>query len=182
MFNHGRLASVLRMSPLSRCVCAITMSAISISTSAEVLTVNSSQEAMSERAGMPFIEEGDLSNVTAFGISEDIAYLQNIANQTGPDDDVAATALMAIFEIAVPGFGLLSDYTVSGVEYDDPSGDKSIINNDGTITVVIPDRIGEILFNNFTFGDDENSSPLGVLSFRDIKLIPGSRIILRPVN
>ena len=120
--------------------------------------------------------------MTAFGISEDIAYLQNVANQTGPDDDVAATTLMAIFEIAVPGFGLLSDYTVTGVEYSDPNAEKSLVNADGSITVVIPDRIAEIAFYDLSFGDSEEVTPMGDLFFRDISLIEGSRIILRPKN
>jgi hypothetical protein len=186
MFNHGRLASALKAFTVKKHVIgfgALTLTTIFPAFGGELLTVNSSHEAMSARlGGMPYIQEDELSGVTAFGISEDIAYLQNVANQTGPDDDVAATALMAIFEIAVPGFGLLSEYTVTGVEYSDPNTEKSLVNADGSITVVIPDRIAEIAFYDLSFGDSEDATPMGDLFFRDIRLIEGSRIILRPKN
>lgn len=186
MFNHGRLTSALKAFNVKKYVIgfgALTLSTIFPAIGGELLTVNSSSEAMLERlGGMTYIQENDLSDVTAFGISEDITYLQSIANQTGPDDDVAATALMAIFEIAVPGFGLLSEYTVTGVEYSDPNTEKSILNDDGTITVVIPDRIAEIAFYDLSFGDSEEVTPMGNLFLRDIRLLEGSHIILHPAD
>lgn len=186
MFNHGRLTSALKALTVKKYVLgfgALTLSTVYPAFSGELLTVNSSHEAMSERlGGLTYIQEKALSEVTAFGISEDIAYLQGVANQTGPDDDVAATALIAIFDVAVPGFGLLSDYTVTGVEYSDPSADKSTLNNDGTITVLIPDRIGEIAFYDLSFGEAEETTPMGDLFLRDIRLLEGSRIILHPAD
>ena len=45
---------------------------------------------------------------------------------------------------------------------------------------MIPDRIAEIAFFDLTFGDAEETTPMGDLFFRDIRLIEGSRIILHP--
>jgi len=136
---------------------------------------------LAARVGMEFISETDMSELTAKGLQDNVPYLENVVNQTGPDSAAPETAIMATLEVVLPFLNFMSGYEITDIEYDDPSGPRTIINGDDTVSLILPHRIGAVTYNEFRVLDS-NGAPLGELVFSDIELKENSQIILHKGN
>jgi len=134
-------------------------------------------ESLAKRVGMTAIYDEGMSDVVAQGFREDIQYLEEAANQTGPSDQAPEIALMTALQIAIPFLPTLTDYTISGVEYDDPNAERVVFNADETVTLILPDRIGEVAYIDFKARDSEGES-MGDLRFNNIRLYENSTLTL----
>ncbi|MEK9711299.1 MAG: hypothetical protein VW258_01925, partial [Thalassolituus sp.] len=68
-------------------------------------------------------------------------------------------------------------YEMTGIEYDDPLADKVIYNEDQTVSLILPNRIGEIAYRDFK-AMDSSGAALGDIIFSEIELLDGSQLIL----
>lgn len=129
------------------------------------------------RSGMKMMTEEDMGNVTAQGIGENVAYLQDVLNGDATDEKATESSVMATFETVLPGLNLLTDYEISGVEYYE-DGPATTINADGSISVQVPKRIAEIAFRDVNFRGS-NGPAMGDLIIKDLRMSEGSSITLR---
>jgi hypothetical protein len=132
---------------------------------------------LAKRVGMTAIYDDGMSDVVAQGFSEDVDYLMDVIDQTGPSDQAPETALMTVLQIALPFLPAFSGYEISGIQYDDPEAERVIFNADATVTLVLPDRIGEIAYRDFK-AKDSNGAALGDVIFSDIRLLDNSTLRL----
>ena len=108
-----------------------------------------SQEELGQRIGMKAMDEESMGEVTAQGLQNgDYDKLVGIINGTVSDQDAGETSVVAAFESLLPGLNLLTDYEISDVEYHDPNGPRTTLNADGSLSVQVPKRIGQIAFRN----------------------------------
>jgi len=131
------------------------------------------------RTGMKGISDSLLSEVNAYGVREDSQYLIDLANNNGPDELGGQKFMMVLLQTVLPGLHFVSDYQITDVEYDDPEAPRSTINEDGTITLKLPSRIGEISYIDMRIGSATNAI-IGNLRFKDIQLRPTSTVTLVP--
>lgn len=138
-----------------------------------------SQEELSQRVGMKSLDENSMGDITAQGLQNgDYDKLVGIINGTVSDQDAGETSVVAAFESLLPGLNLLTDYEISDVEYRDPNGPRTTLNADGSLTVEVPKRIGQIAFRNLNVLGAEGPA-MGDLFINDIRLTEGSSITLR---
>ena len=131
------------------------------------------------RTGMKGVSDSLLSEVNAYGVRDDSQYLIDLANNNGPDDLGGQKFMMVLLQTILPGLNFVGEYQISGVEYDDPEALRSVINEDGTITLTLPSRIGEISYIDMKIGST-SSAIIGNLYFKDIELRPDSSVTLIP--
>lgn len=144
---------------------------------AEEADVTAQDIVLGQRIGMVPMNATSMENITAQGtLQEDFQYLIDVYDG-GPSDEAPVKAVTAFFQTVLPMFEFLTDYTISDVEYRDPDSPQVIPNADGSITVMLPSRIGEIAYRDLAVLGAE-STPLGDLIFSDIRTVEGSRIIL----
>ncbi|MEK9711300.1 MAG: hypothetical protein VW258_01930 [Thalassolituus sp.] len=136
-------------------------------------------EELEQRIGLKGIPDSGLSTVNAFGIEEDSQYLIDLANNNGPDEISGQSFIMMTLQAVLPGLNFVGDYQISGVEYLDPEGPRSIINGDGTISLVLPSRISEISYIGMKL-NPEDSAIIGNLLFKNIEIETGSTVTLLP--
>jgi hypothetical protein len=134
-------------------------------------------DSLAKRVGMTAIYDEGMSGVVAQGFQDDVDYLMAVVEQTGPSDQAPEIALMSVFQITIPFLSAFSDYTISGVAYDDPEAERVIFNADSTVTLILPDRIGEVAYRDFK-AKDSTGAPLGDVVFEDIRLLNNSTIKL----
>ncbi|WP_320821261.1 hypothetical protein [Thalassolituus sp.] len=138
-----------------------------------------SQEELGQRIGMKAMDEESMGEVTAQGLQNgDYDKLVGIINGSVSDQDAGETSVVAAFESLLPGLNLLTDYEISDVEYHDPSGPRTTLNADGSLSVQVPKRIGQIAFRNLNVLGAEGPA-MGDLFINDIRLTEGSSITLR---
>ncbi|CUS42880.1 MAG: hypothetical protein KBT79_16365 [Thalassolituus oleivorans] len=138
-----------------------------------------SQEELGQRIGMKAMDEESMGEVTAQGLQNgDYDKLVGIINGTVSDQDAGETSVVAAFESLLPGLNLLTDYEISDVEYHDPNGPRTTLNADGSLSVQVPKRIGQIAFRNLNVLGAEGPA-MGDLFINDIRLTEGSSITLR---
>jgi len=138
-----------------------------------------SQEELGQRIGMKAMDEEAMGEVTAQGLQNgDYDKLVGIINGTVSDQDAGETSVVAAFESLLPGLNLLTDYEISDVEYHDPNGPRTTLNADGSLSVQVPKRIGQIAFRNLNVLGAEGPA-MGDLFINDIRLTEGSSITLR---
>ena len=157
-------------------VAALGLSVISASTFAEFKRPTD-QDSLAKRVGMTAIYDEGMSGVVAQGFQDDVDYLMEVVDQTGPTDQAPEIALMASIQTALPFLQMFSDYTISGVEYDDPEAERVIFNADATVTLILPDRIGEIAYRDFK-AKDSSGAPMGDIIFDDVRLLENSTLKL----
>ena len=155
---------------------AIGLSFISTLATAE-LKRPTDPDSLAKRVGMTAIYDEGMSGVVAQGFQDDVDYLMEVVDQTGPTDQAPEIALMTVFQVAIPFLSAFSDYTISGVAYDDPEAERVIFNADSTVTPILPDRIGEVAYRDFK-AKDSTGAPLGDVVFEDIRLLNNSTIKL----
>ena len=135
-----------------------------------------SQEELGQRIGMKAMDEESMGEVTAQGLQNgDYDKLVGIINGTVSDQDAGETSVVAAFESLLPGLNLLTDYEISDVEYHDPNGPRTTLNADGSLSVQVPKRIGQIAFRNLNVLGAEGPA-MGDLFINDIRLTEGSSI------
>ena len=138
-----------------------------------------SQEELGQRIGMKVMDEEFMGEVTAQGLQNgDYDKLVGIINGTVSDQDAGETSVVAAFESLLPGLNLLTDYEISDVEYHDPNGPRTTLNADGSLSVQVPKRIGQIAFRNLNVLGAAGPA-MGDLFINDIRLTEGSSITLR---
>ena len=155
---------------------ALGLGVISASTFAEFKRPTD-QDSLAKRVGMTAIYDEGMSGVVAQGFQDDVDYLMEVVDQTGPADQAPEIALMTVLQVAVPFLPAFSGYKITGVEYDDPEAERVIFNSDSTVTLVLPDRIGEIAYWDFK-AKDSSGAPLGDVVFDDIRLLENSTLTL----
>lgn len=155
---------------------AIGLSLISISAFAES-KIPTDPESLAERVGMTAIYDEGMSEVVAQGFQDDVDYLMEVVEQTGPNNQAPEIALMTVLQTAIPFLPAFSGYTISGVEYDDPEAERVIFNADATVTLILPDRIGEIAYRNFK-ARDSSGAAMGDIVFDEIRLLENSTLKL----
>lgn len=139
--------------------------------------VNESDRVLAQRVGMVPMDSAAMESIVAQGsVRDDFQYLIDVYDG-GPQDEAPVKAVTAFFQTVLPMFEYLTDYTISDVEFRDPANSPVIANPDGSITVMLPSRIGEIAYRDLSVKGFE-SSPLGDLVFSDIRTLEGSKIIL----
>ncbi|WP_139325790.1 hypothetical protein [Thalassolituus maritimus] len=138
-----------------------------------------SMQELEQRIGLASIGDDNMQNISAQGINEDSQYLIDLGNNTGPDDEGGLKTLMVLFQTGLPLLNFVGDYEINGVSYDDPDGPRSIVNEDGSISLVLPSNIDEIAYRNMTIGET-NTDILGDLYFRNISTVPDSTVTLIP--
>lgn len=144
----------------------------------EVATQVATQATAPERfGGMKMMTEADMGNVTAQGLSENVAYLQDVLTGDASDENATETSVMTAFESVLPGLNLLTDYEISGVEYYE-DGPATTINADGSVSVQVPKRIAEIAFRDVNF-KGSNGPAMGDLIITDLRMSRESSITLR---
>ena len=155
---------------------AIGLSFISTSATAEFKRPTD-PDSLAKRVGMTAIYDEGMSGVVAQGFQDDVDYLMEVVDQTGSTDQAPEIALMTVFQIAIPILPAFSGYTISGVEYDDPESERVIFNADSTVTLVLPDRIGEIAYRDFK-ARDSSGAAMGDIVFDEIRLLENSTLKL----
>lgn len=155
---------------------AIGLSFISAPATAE-LKRPTDPDSLAKRVGMTAIYDEGMSGVVAQGFQDDVDYLMEVVDQTGPTDQAPEIALMTVFQVAIPFLSAFSDYTISGVAYDDPEAERVIFNADSTVTLILPDRIGEIAYRNFK-ARDSSGAAMGDIVFDEIRLLENSTLKL----
>jgi hypothetical protein len=134
-------------------------------------------DSLAKRVGMAAIYDEGMSGVVAQGFQDDIDYLMEVVDQTGPSDQAPEIALMAALQTAIPFIPAFSGYTITGIEYDDPDAERVIFNADATVTLILPDRIGEIAYRDFK-ARDSSGAPMGDIIFDDVRLLENSTLKL----
>ena len=155
----------------------------SITTIACLLSLNvkagSLQSDLESRTGMQSIQDSALQAITAQGINEDSQYLIDLAEGSGPDDEGGLKSIMVLLQTGLPVLNFFGDYEITGVTYADPSAPPSTVNDDGSVSLLLPDNIDEIAYRNIKF-DSASSVTLGDLTFRNISSLPDSTVTLIP--
>ena len=131
------------------------------------------------RTGMTSISDTNLATVNALGIEEDSQYLIDLANNSGPDELGGQNLLMVALQAALPGLNFIGDYLITGVHYTNPDAPRSVINDDGSITLILPDRIDEVAYRNMKVNPTDLYT-MGDLLFKNITLEPESSVTLIP--
>lgn len=140
-------------------------------------TQMASQSELEKRVGMKSLEDMGMGDITAQGLQENVAYLQDVLNGNASDEDASTASTMAMFESVLPGLNLLTDYEISGVEYYS-DGPVTTLNADGSLSVQVPKRIAEIAFRNLNVKGSDGPA-MGDLIIKDLRMTPESSITLK---
>lgn len=139
------------------------------------------EASMMKRSGLVPMTEEAMGDVTAQGLTENVAYLSELVNDDAPTDEAGEKAVMATLESLFPGLNLLSDYEISGVEYHDSDTPMVSYNDDGSINIKVPKRIGEIAFRDLNIAGG-NGPVMGDLLIKDIRMSADSSITIKVNN
>ena len=124
----------------------------------------------------PMTDE-DMADVSGQGLAENVAHLEDILNGAASDSDAPETTVMAALESIAPGINMLTDYEISDVEYYD-DGPATTLNEDGSLDVKVPKRIGEIAFRDVNFRG-ANGPAMGDLIIKNFSMSEESKITIR---
>lgn len=155
----------------------IQLSVMTLSTSAAL--AGPTMQELEQRIGLASLGDDNMQSISAQGINEDSQYLIDLGNNNGPDDEGGLKTLMVLFQAGLPLLNFVGDYEITGVNYSDPDDPRSVVNEDGSISLLLPSSIDEIAYRNMTIGD-ANTNTLGDLYFRNISTVPDSTVTLIP--
>jgi len=127
----------------------------------------------------PMTEEA-MSEVSGQGLGENVAYLQDVLTGDADDGKAPETAVMATLESIFPALNMLTDYEIRDVEYHD-DGPIMTVNEDGSVDLKVPKRIGEIAFKDVNF-QGSTGPAMGDLTISNLQMSAGSKITLRMRN
>ena len=150
---------------------------MTLSTSAAL--AGPTMQELEQRIGLASLGDDNMQSISAQGINEDSQYLIDLGNNNGPDDEGGLKTLMVLFQAGLPLLNFVGDYEITGVNYSDPDDPRSVVNEDGSISLLLPSSIDEIAYRNMTIGD-ANTNTLGDLYFRNISTVPDSTVTLIP--
>jgi|TARA_B110001454_G_scaffold90999_1_gene86732 hypothetical protein len=120
-----------------------------------------------EFSGLTSLTDSDMGNVTAQGVNENLARLQDIMAGTQGNNSNQNT-LETIGSLLLPATDLLdADVEMTGVTYG--KGQNTSLNEDGSIQLALPTHIEEIAFKNIRVKGSENQH-MGDLFIRGIDL------------
>jgi len=155
----------------------------SITTIACLLSLNVKagpmQSDLESRTGMQSIQDSALQAITAQGIKEDSQYLIDLAENNGPDDEGGLKTIMTLLQTGLPVLNFFGDYEITGITYDDPVAPRSTVNEDGSLSLLVPSQINEIAYRDMKVDPNSNIT-LGDLTFRNISSLPDSTVTLIP--
>ena len=134
-----------------------------------------------KRSGLVPMTEEAMGDVTAQGLAENVAYLNDLMNSDAPSDEAGEKAVMTTLESLFPGLNLLSDYEISDVEYHDSDTPMVSYNADGSMSLKVPKRIGEIAFRDLKIAGS-NGPAMGDLLIKDIRMSADSSITIKVNN
>ncbi|TNC84973.1 MAG: hypothetical protein CSH37_09235 [Thalassolituus sp.] len=143
------------------------------------ISAGPSRNDLEQRTGLISLEDKRLQSVTAQGIREDSQYLIDLADSNRPDDEGGLKTIMVLLQAGLPLLQLVGDYEINGVTYDDPDAPRSVVNADGTLTLLLPSSIEEIAYRDMQLGETP-TGVLGDLYFRNISTLPDSTVTLVP--
>lgn len=155
----------------------IQLSAMTLSTSAAL--AGPTMQELEQRIGLASLGDDNMQSISAQGINEDSQYLIDLGNNNGPDDEGGLKTLMVLFQTGLPLLNFVGDYEITGVNYSDPDDPRSVVNEDGSISLLLPSSIDEIAYRNMTIGH-ASTNILGDLYFRNISTVPDSTVTLIP--
>jgi hypothetical protein len=118
-------------------------------------------------SGLTSLNDTDMGNVTARGVNDNLARLQDIleGNQTANNGQ---NSLETITSLLLPASDLLdAEVEMSGVTY--ANGKTTSINEDGSIKLILPTHIDQISFKNIRVKGAENEH-MGDLFIKNIDL------------
>ncbi len=119
-------------------------------------------------SGLSPMTDNDLGEITAQGVNENIARLQNIIGNVTDTSDNGQNSLETLGKLLLPATDLFdADIEMSDVTY--AEGSRNTIKEDGSIAVSLPTHIGQIAFKNVRVQGTEGQH-LGDLFIKDIDL------------
>lgn len=119
-------------------------------------------------SGLASMNDNDMGNVTARGVNENLARLQDIMAGTQDTNNNGQTTLETIGGLLMPATDLLdADVEMNGVTYG--NGQNISLNDDGSIQLALPTYIEEISLRNIRVKGSENQH-MGDLVIRGIDL------------
>ncbi|MDF1763659.1 MAG: hypothetical protein P1U57_09635 [Oleibacter sp.] len=135
------------------------------------------EKSVEHRGGLQAMNDLAMSHVSAQGIADNLNYLVGATNGEGPKGELGETTFMTTLQSLFPAMQFLSDYTISDVEYFDDGKPAMNINDDGSISLKLPKRIGEIAFRNLQIAGP-SSAPLGDLVLKNVRISEGSSVTI----
>lgn len=119
-------------------------------------------------SGLAPMTDDDLGEITAQGVNENIARLQNIIGGVTDTSDNGQNSLETLGKLLLPATDLFdADVEMTDVTYAD--GSQNTIQEDGSIAVALPTHIGQIAFKNVRVQGTEGQN-IGDLYIKDIDL------------
>lgn len=119
-------------------------------------------------SGLTAMTDSDMGDVTAQGVSNNIATVQDILANTLDTSDDGENTLETLGNLLLPATNLLdADVEMTDVTYAD--GPRTKLNADGSIAVALPSHIGQLAFKNVQVSGAEGGT-LGDLYIKDIDL------------
>lgn len=130
-----------------------------------------------EKRGLQALSDDDMAGITGQGLADNVEYLQDVLTGDASDEDAPASSVMATLETVLPGLNMLTDYEISDVEYYD-DGPATTLNEDGSLSVKVPKRIGEIAFRDVNFRGSTGPA-MGDLVIKNLSMTQDSSITIR---
>ena len=121
----------------------------------------------------------NMNEVAAQGIREDSDYLIELGNNNGPQEEAGQRVFTFFLQSVLGGLNLVTDYEISDVTYSDPDAERVVLNEDGSFTILMPSRIGEIAYRDLSVSGSTGQI-IGDLFFRDIRMTDASVVTLIP--
>jgi hypothetical protein len=119
-------------------------------------------------SGLTAMSDADMGDITAQGVSNNIATVQDILANTLDTSDNGENTLETLGNLLMPATDLLdADVEMTDVTYAD--GPRTQLNADGSIAVALPSHIGQLAFKNVRVQGATGES-LGDLYLKDIDL------------
>ncbi len=134
-----------------------------------------------KRIGLVPMTEAAMGDVTAQGLTENVAYLAGLEDPDNPSDQAGEKAVMATLESLFPGLNLLTDAEISGVEYHDSDTPMVTYNADGSMSLKVPKRIAEIAFRDLNIAGASGPA-MGDLVIKDLRMSADSSITIKVSN
>lgn len=144
-------------------------------------TGNTTSMSISESMGagglVPLTDDA-MGDITAQGVEDNINFLNDFIDNANNGEEVnAEQALESVLNTLFPAAELFTDYTISGVEYYDGDEPKLTINEDGSIKIQAPKRIGEIAFKDFNTKGGTGPA-WGDIIIKDVRMTADSSITI----
>lgn len=129
--------------------------------------IENRSQIQAESFGLTELSDSDMGEVVAQGTSN-IQNVQNILDNALDTTDNGESTLSTLGNLLMPGTNLLdSEMEMSDVTYAD--GQRTVINEDGSIGVALPTHIGQIAFKNVNVQGSDGPA-IGDIVINDLDL------------